>query len=68
MTNPIATWDISLRVDCPECKEYVDLLNAPDFWEGKRGLPAGEWGTPRTTDMEVVCPDCGHEFRVDCEY
>lgn len=22
----------------------------------------------RSTGMDVVCPECGHEFKVDCEY
>ena len=63
-----ATWYIELLCVCPGCKERVDLLAYADFWDGKRNMAAGEHGTPRTTGMEVVCPDCGAEFEVDCEY
>ena len=62
-----ATWHIELMCDCPGCKERVDLLTYADFWDGRR-IEACETRTPRTTGMEVVCPECGAEFEVDCEY
>lgn len=62
-----ATWDISLDCECPACGEYVDLLTAPDFWDG-RSLQIGEHGTDRSRGVDVVCPDCHHEFEVDCVY
>lgn len=31
-------------------------------------LEVAEHGTPATKDMEVVCPECGAEFTVDCEW
>jgi len=65
--NTIATWTVELNCDCPGCKEWVNLLNYPDFFDGST-LKIAEHGTPKTTGMEVVCPECGHEFLVDLEY
>lgn len=62
-----ATWRIELLCDCPACSSYVDLLNAPDFWDG-RNFQVGEHDTKRTQNVDVVCPDCGHEMLVDLEY
>jgi hypothetical protein len=59
-----ATWSISLDCDCPKCKEYVDLLTYSDFWDGRKFEPC-ESGTEITAGVEVVCPECGHEFTVD---
>lgn len=67
MAETKATWNINLNCTCPGCGEDVDLLDDPDFFDGC-ALLACETGTPRSTDMEVVCPECGHEFEVDCEY
>lgn len=66
-TNPTASWTIELNVDCPGCKEYVNLLDYPDFWDGGN-LQVAEHGTPRSDNLEVICPECGHEFTVTCEY
>jgi hypothetical protein len=65
--NPIATWSISLDVFCPACKEDVDLLDREDFWEVRK-LSACETHTERSRDVEVVCPKCHHEFKVDLEF
>lgn len=62
-----ATWYLELNCHCPECKEFVDLLEAGDFWDG-RALNVLEHGTPRTKAVEVVCPKCTHEFVVQTEY
>ena len=39
MSNPIAYWDIGLDIECPACKEWVDLLRTDDFWEGRSFNP-----------------------------
>jgi Zn finger protein HypA/HybF involved in hydrogenase expression len=65
--NTLAVWDISLDCECPACKKYVNLLDYPDFWDGRQ-LQAIEHHTPRTIGMEVICPECGHEFKVDCDH
>lgn len=65
--NLIANWNISLNCDCPECEKYVDLLECPDFWDG-RTFQAGENSTPKTRNVDVICPSCGYEFIVDLEY
>ena len=67
MAEVKATWSISLDCECPGCKEQVNLLDYTDFWDG-RHLEVPEHDTDRSTDVEVVCPECGHEFEVDCEY
>jgi len=67
MSKIIATWNISLNCECPHCHNAVDLLDDPDFFDG-RSLQIGEHETPLTTDMDVVCPSCGEDFDVDLEY
>ena len=62
-----ATWSIELNCDCPKCGELVDLLDYPDFWDGRQ-LAAGAHGTDDSKGIEVVCPACGGGFTVDCEY
>lgn len=68
MNNPKnieANWSVSLDCDCPNCKEFVDLLEDPDFWDG-RNLEIPEHGTENSDDLEVECPKCGFEFSVYC--
>lgn len=62
-----AGWSISLDCECPKCHEYVDLLTAPDFWDGSP-IEVGEHDTPSANALEVVCPECHHEFEVTCVY
>ena len=65
--RPIATWAVSLTCICPACDELVDLLDYPDFWDG-RMLSVCENCTKRSHNVEVICPKCAHEFEVDLEY
>ena len=58
-----ACWVVELNCECPKCAEDVDLLMDPDFWDGRK-LEIAE----SRKGLEVVCPECGHEFEVDCEY
>jgi hypothetical protein len=67
MTSTTATWTVELNCQCPGCSGDVNLLDDADFWHG-RSLDVGESRTARSTCMQVVCPACGHEFAVDCEY
>lgn len=60
-----AQWSVSLDADCPGCGEYVNLMDYPDFWDG-RALDIPEHNTPRSDAVEVICPECGHEFTVKC--
>ena len=60
-----ATWQVQLMCDCPRCGEYVDLLDAPDFWDGRR-LDIPEHGTERSRNVDVFCPECHHGFYVNC--
>lgn len=67
-SKPVAAqWTVNLHADCPLCKEWVDLLEYPDFWD-RRELEIAEHGTERSRCVEVVCPECGGEFEVECEY
>lgn len=65
--NVIATWSLSLDCECPNCKEYVDLLDYTDFWGG-RTLEPCEHGTENSKDVDVTCPECHHEFLVNLSY
>lgn len=67
MSKNKATWNLELYTDCPNCKEYVNLLDYADFWDGRQ-LEIAENGTERSSDVRVVCPECGQEFIVDLEY
>jgi predicted RNA-binding Zn-ribbon protein involved in translation (DUF1610 family) len=63
----IATWCVELNCDCPNCGEYVDVTKAEGFWDGNE-ITVPEQRTERSNNLEVVCPECGHEFEVCCEY
>jgi rubredoxin len=62
-----AEWRISLDTTCPRCRADVDLLDDPDFWDGNH-FEAGEHRTDRTRGVEVACPNCGWEFKVNLIY
>lgn len=64
----MATWSISLDCDCPKCGDFVDLLSEDNFWEAHQRLKPIEHGTDRSNNLEVICPECGHEFEVCCDY
>jgi phage FluMu protein Com len=67
MSNPVAYWSLSLDVKCPHCKNDVDLITTPDFWDGRR-FQACEQDTSQTTNVDVFCPECSEEFQVDFAY
>jgi 5-methylcytosine-specific restriction endonuclease McrA len=62
-----ATWALELNCYCPGCGKYVDLLEVDCFW-CDRTLQPCEHGTPKSRNVEVMCPKCDHEFTVDLEY
>lgn len=62
-----ANWLVELNTTCPHCKKYVDLLEYPDFWDGRRFVPC-ENRTDSSRDVDVVCPECHEEFTVDLEF
>ena len=67
MSEPaIATWSLSLNVKCPYCREVSDILENPDFCLNAE-LDAMEVETKRSNNLEVVCPECDHEFMACCE-
>lgn len=65
--NTTAIWTIELNCTCPHCEKYVDLLDYPDFWDG-RDIQAAENGTDKTRNAEVICPECEKEFISDFYY
>ena len=67
MADVTATWIVELNCHCPNCEEYVNLLDYADFWDGRK-LEIPEHGTDRSKDVEAQCPKCDHEFSVDCCY
>jgi DNA-directed RNA polymerase subunit RPC12/RpoP len=59
-----ARWNITLMVWCRSCHRNVDLMKAPNFWDGREnGLQAGDDGE----DEKVTCPNCGYVFVCDFE-
>ena len=60
-----AGWRIELNTTCPSCGEYVNLMDNPDFWDGRQ-LEIPEIETDYSNNLEVLCPECGHEFTVCC--
>lgn len=64
MSETKAQWSASLDCECPHCKEYVNLLEYADFWQGRRTLNVAD----RVSDLDVTCPECGEDFLVDCEW
>ena len=64
----LAQWSVSLDCKCPKCNETVNLLDAPDFWDGLSDLDIPEHNTDRSNNLEVVCPECYHEFEVCCTW
>jgi len=62
-----AQWSVSLDAECPQCEQYVNLLDYADFWDGRK-LEIGEHDTKRSDAVEVVCPQCGFWFTVKCTY
>jgi endogenous inhibitor of DNA gyrase (YacG/DUF329 family) len=63
-----ASWSLSLDCECPGCHKYVDLLDDSEFWDCHQSLKICESSTDKSRDVEVLCPECGHEFLVDLEY
>lgn len=66
----VADWVVELNCDCPHCDEHIDLLECPDFWDGRHGLQVGmsHHYDSRAKGLHEVCPKCGGELEVDCEY
>lgn len=64
MSNPTALWTLELEVTCPHCKELVDLMTDPDFWEDR----TEDFSVLHKTDQEVYCPECGSKFICDFDH
>ena len=62
-----ANWNFTLDATCPSCRECVDVTAESSFWDGK-SLKSGEYGTEDSTNIDTICPLCGHEFKITCEF
>lgn len=62
MSNIKAVWYAQLLCVCPHCQEDTNLMESPDFWVNQ---PEELEISQRIEDLDVVCPECGHEFKVD---
>ena len=64
-----AQWTVNLNAECPHCTKYVDLLSYADFWEMHDShLEIAEHETDSANALDIVCPECGGDFTVCCEY
>ena len=70
MKETTTSLEINLHVDCPECKNYFDLVDDTDLneegWLLDQVLPCeGAWidehGKFKT---KAICPECNVEFLV----
>jgi endogenous inhibitor of DNA gyrase (YacG/DUF329 family) len=68
MAEVKASWTLELYCDCPGCGEFVDLLDDPEFFQTHEDLQPCQHMNSGSRDVEVTCPNCGHEFTVDLEF
>lgn len=64
--NVQAVWSLSLSVACPACKHDFDVLETHDI--GAEGIQTCEHDTEASRNVELGCPECGHEFLSDLAY
>lgn len=64
--NVQAVWSLSLSVACPACKLDFDVLETHDI--GAEGIQTCEHDTEASRNVELGCPECGHEFLADLAY
>lgn len=57
----ILSWH--LFIDCPECKEHVDLADLHSDYGLAQKVFNNKWGDLKGCDVQ--CPECGHEFKLD---
>lgn len=59
--TPVATWHISLDIECPKCGKDVDLT---DVYECYENIEPGQ--TVKAHSFN--CPECNEEFEADTQY
>ena len=65
--DPTAYLSWSLDVDCPHCKESVDLSDNDDENTVFSAIFNNDWGNLK--GHEVTCPHCAAEFKIsEVEY
>lgn len=69
MKTVTASLVMELNVTCPSCEESFDLFRSPLNDEGlmyEKALADERWKIDASERIEedVVCPDCGAEFKV----
>ena len=63
----MASWSISLDVDCPHCGHYFDITDSDEWTLG--GYESIETAQREDLDLELICPKCEKEFYVnEAEY
>ena len=62
--KPIALLDWSLNVDCPSCKEEIDLVeyDSADDYHIAQKIFSNAWS--KLEGFEITCPHCQHEFEL----
>jgi len=61
----ILSWH--LWIDCPKCKETIDLADCDD--DGWISIPIFNNKWDDLKDEDVACPECGYEFKIsEVEY
>lgn len=68
--NTKAFWEFGIYTGCPKCDERFDIVGESTECITFNNPPVMlcEHNTKRTMGIEVECPECGHEFKVDLEY
>jgi len=69
MENVKARWSFSLDCECPNCKKdlNLDAMNYYSYVDALE-LQICEQDTVKSTNIEVHCHLCNHDFSVDCQY
>lgn len=62
-----AIWSLSLDCSCPKCSHEFDILDDTEFISDNK-LEVCEHGTQRSMGINVMCPNCDSEFKVDLAY
>lgn len=52
----------SLDVECPICKESVDIAQHDDEHDITTSIFNNQWGA--LIDYDFTCPECGEEFLI----
>jgi len=69
MENINAFWSFSLDCECPNCKKDLNLDDMNYYsYVSDLQLQVCEQDTINSSNIEVHCHHCEHDFIVDCKY